>query len=91
MLMGGSVGSSMVPMMIGYGMKVYGPDVLTMCVLLLGLAMGFSYINAHRCLTAAAAERRKQTEKSVRGGEETIGVLRSTISASNLERLQSQA
>ena len=86
MLMGGSIGSSLVPMFIGYSMKMYGPDVLTVFVLLLGLGMSFAYLNAHYCLTIASKLRRKLFEQIDHEQPLSGDVLRNTISASNLER-----
>lgn len=60
MLKGGSVGSSLVPMLIGYCMKSFGTEVLSLCVLSLGIGMCVSYLAVHRSLTAAAAERRRK-------------------------------
>lgn len=60
MLMGGSLGSSLVPTVIGYLMRLLGPSVLPLCVLVLGGAMVAAYIGAHQSLTKAAAERRRK-------------------------------
>ena len=91
MLMGGSIGSSLVPMAVGYCMKSWGPEVLPIFVLILGLGMGAAYLSVHRCLTTAATERKRVTKESaVRGDNRTsskhLDIVKKTISASNLER-----
>ena len=68
MLMGASLGSSLVPLVVGYSMKIYGPDVLTVFVLALGLGMGAAYTCTHRSLTNAAILRRESSQASPGSG-----------------------
>lgn len=88
--MGGSLGSSLVPMAVGYCMKSWGPEVLPIFVLALGLGMGTAYLSVHRCLTLASAERKRIMQENCVGGgsgmSKHLDIVKNTISASNLER-----
>lgn len=54
MLWGVSMGAIVVPIVLGYFMREVGPDILTLCLFLLGLGLVLCYIVIHVTLTREA-------------------------------------